>query len=175
MHVQSKLLYARPVLRFSLTNYENTIPECDISTCIRNTNDYQFCHAEQRDQYIYHDGPLPNCRKSMRTIYGMTDLRDDVLLELLFFMSRIVIKDRQGVYATPLKSGQFVLGYDRAMSILSPEFITILKNGWDNKMASHQCFRDDPSLCMASLWDKFDTIKHPLPQQPSSQQRLDDR
>ncbi len=163
MPVQSKPLYEPPIMKFIVNEFRNIFPECDITRMIFFNEQYRFYMLYELEKYGNHTRLYPNLRESMRTCYGMDVLRDDIFLQLLMFITRIVVS-RHGV----CESGQFMLDYERAMAIFSPEFITFLNNEWDNKVASHPCFRNDPSLCMASLWDAFEDAFF-------SQQQLDDR
>jgi hypothetical protein len=103
---------------------------------------------------------VPDYRLILVHMYGLHDMPQELLHQLLLFMSRVVIQNPDGQNMSTLCIGQFILSCERAFDILSPEFIAFLINGWDSKMASHQCFHDDPSLCMATLWDEFENIRH---------------
>lgn len=156
-HLQRCKMAAQSKLSTDLNAELSSIPRCDMSTKIMGTK--AFKRMTQLGAMQMKNGD-PDYRRIVCHMYGRYNMTQEVLHQYLLFMSRIVIQCPDGLNMSVPGDGQFILSCERAFEILSPEFIAFLINGWDSKLASHQCFRNDPSLCMATLWDEFENIRH---------------
>jgi hypothetical protein len=148
---------AQSKLSMDLLDEPSSVPRCDMLTKIMGTDNFE--RMTQLGAMQMKKG-VPDYRLIVCHMYGLYNMPQEMLHQYVLFMSRIVIRRPDGLNMSVPGDGQFILSCERAFEILSPEFIAFLINGWDSKMASHQCFHDDPSLCMATLWDEFENIRH---------------
>ena len=151
-------LYQNPALSTLLFANQSSLPVCDLAAIIKGTDKFNRMTKLGAMQQV--NGSGADFRIILVHMYGLQDMPEKLLHQFLLFMARIVIQLLDGHYMSTPGNGQFILTCERAFDILSPEFIAFLINGWDSKMASHQCFHDDPSLCMATLWDEFENIRY---------------
>ena len=161
---EQSTLYQNPTLCALLFANLSSLPACDMVNKIMGTEKFarmKQLGAMQLGAMQTVDGKV-DFRLILVHMYGLHDMPERMLHQFLLFMSRIVIQNPDGQYMSTPGNGQFILTCERALKILSPEFIAFLIKGWDNKLASHQCFRNDPSLCMATIWDEFENEHHPL-------------
>ena len=157
---QSKILYEPPrcpVRRHSWMDYLAAIPGCDLVAEIVQNPEFQLLkNRPPRDMQL--PNGAPDIRKILRAVCNLNYMRDDVFFQLLIFISRIVFRNGP---VTNLKDGQFVLDENRAWRVFSYEFRAFLNDEWDRKQASHPFFMNDPSLCIAALWDEFENKQFP--------------